>query len=46
MRNQAVERAFENSSKEFALETLGKGIARWTGKGDQPMTAKLQRHYS
>jgi AraC-like DNA-binding protein len=31
--------AFENNSMEVALEALGKSIARWTDKGDQPTTA-------
>ena len=39
MPKQAVKQAFENNSMEFALEALGKGIARWTDKGDQLTTA-------
>ena len=39
MRKQAVKQAFENNSMEVALEALGKSIARWTEKGDQPMAA-------
>ena len=39
MRKQAVNQAFENDSMEGALEALGKSIARWTDKGDLPMTA-------
>jgi AraC-like DNA-binding protein len=39
MRKQAVNQAFENNSMEVALEALGKRIARWTDKGDQPVTA-------
>jgi AraC-like DNA-binding protein len=39
MSKQAVKQAFENNSKEVALESLGKSIARWTDKGDQLETA-------
>jgi AraC-like DNA-binding protein len=39
MRNQTVNRTFENNSLEVALEALGKNIARWTDKGDQIETA-------
>ncbi len=38
MREQAVKQAFENNEMEVALEALGKGIARWTDKADQPTT--------
>jgi AraC-like DNA-binding protein len=36
---QAVNQAFENNSMEVALDALGKMIARWTDKSDQPITA-------
>ena len=39
MRKQAVNQASENNSMEVALEALAKSIARWTDKGDQPVTA-------
>jgi hypothetical protein len=39
MLKQAVKQAFENDGMEVVLEALGKSIARWTGKGDQHMTA-------
>ena len=39
MRKQDVEQEFENSSKEVALEALGKSIARWTDQGDPLVTA-------
>jgi AraC-like DNA-binding protein len=39
MQKQAGKQAFENSSMAVALETLGRSIARWTGKGDQHTTA-------
>jgi len=39
MKKQSSMQVFENNSIEVALETLGKSIARWTDKGDQPMTA-------
>jgi AraC-like DNA-binding protein len=39
MQKQAVKQAFENNSMEVALEALGKSIARWTDKGDKPVTA-------
>jgi AraC-like DNA-binding protein len=39
MQKQAVNQVFENNSMEVALEALGKSIARWTDKGDQPVTA-------
>ena len=39
MRKQAAKQAFENNSMEVALEALRKSIARWTDKGDQPVTA-------
>jgi AraC-like DNA-binding protein len=39
MQKQAVKQAFENNSMEIALEALRKSIARWTDKGDQPVTA-------
>ncbi len=49
MRNQSANQEFENNSMEVALEALGKSIARWTDKGDQPMTAipglSLYRRY-
>jgi len=39
MRKQAVNQAFESNSMRVTLEALGNSIARWTDKGDQPMTA-------
>jgi AraC-like DNA-binding protein len=39
MQKKAAKQVFENSSMEIALEALGKSIARWTDKGDQPVTA-------
>jgi AraC-like DNA-binding protein len=39
MQKQAAKQVFENSSMEIALEALGKSIARWTDKGDKPVTA-------
>jgi AraC-like DNA-binding protein len=39
MRKQAVNQACEKNSMDVALEALGKSIAHWTEKGDQPMTA-------
>ena len=39
MQKQAVKQSFEDNSMEVALEALRKSIARWTDKGDQPMTA-------
>jgi AraC-like DNA-binding protein len=39
MRKQALKKAFENNSMVFALEALGKSIARWTAEGDQLVTA-------
>ena len=39
MKKPAIKKASENNSMETALETLGKRIARWTDKGDQPVTA-------
>ena len=39
MRIQAVKQASESNGMVVALEALRKGIARWTEKGDQPMTA-------
>ena len=39
MQKQAVKQAFENNCMEVALEALGKSIARWTDKGDKPVTA-------
>ena len=39
MRKQAVNREFENSSMEIALEALGKSIARWDDKGGLLATA-------
>ncbi len=38
MRKRVVSQVPKNST-EVALETLGKSIARWTDKGDQPVTA-------
>jgi AraC-like DNA-binding protein len=39
MRQQATNRAFENTSLEVALEALGESIARWTDKEDLLGTA-------
>jgi len=39
MRKQVVNQVPENNSTEVALEALQKSIARWTDKGDQPVTA-------
>jgi AraC-like DNA-binding protein len=39
MQKQAVKQSIEDNGMEVARETLGKCIARWTDKGDQPMTA-------
>ncbi|MGO9611677.1 MAG: AraC family transcriptional regulator N-terminal domain-containing protein [Dissulfurispiraceae bacterium] len=39
MHKQTINEVFENNSMEGALEALGKSIARWTDKGDKPMTA-------
>ena len=39
MQRQIVKKVFENNGIEVALEALGKGIARWTDKGDQLVTA-------
>ena len=39
MRKQVMNIAFKNNNMEVALEALGKCIARWTDKGDQPVTA-------
>ena len=39
MRKQTVKQALENNSMEGALEALRQSIARWTDKGDQPVTA-------
>jgi len=39
MRKQAVNQASKNNSMDIALEALGKRIARWTEKGDKPVTA-------
>jgi hypothetical protein len=39
MRKQAVNQVNENNSLVVALEALRKGIARWTEKGDQLVTA-------
>jgi AraC-like DNA-binding protein len=39
MRKQTIQGTFEDDSLEVAIETLGKSIARWTDKGDQPVTA-------
>src|SRR5512135_3541738 len=33
-----IKRMFENNDMEVALKVLGKSIARWTDKGDQPST--------
>ena len=39
MRNLVVRQAFGDKGMEAALAALGKGIARWTDKGDQRITA-------
>ncbi len=39
MRKQANKAVINNNDMEIALDALGKGIARWTDKGDQPTTA-------
>ena len=39
MRKQGVNQASENNSMEVAREALAKSIARWTDKGDLPVTA-------
>ncbi len=39
MAKQDVKQVFENNDLEIALETLGKGITRWTDEGDQSVTA-------
>ena len=39
MLKQAVKQAIGNNKMEAALETLGKGIARWTDKNDRFVTA-------
>jgi AraC-like DNA-binding protein len=39
MRKQANKAVIENIDMEIALAALGKCIARWTDKGDQPKTA-------
>jgi AraC-like DNA-binding protein len=39
MRKQANKAVIENIDMEIALAALGKSIARWTDKGDQPTTA-------
>jgi len=39
MHKRVVKQTFENNSMEGALAALGKSIARWTEKGDQPLTA-------
>ncbi len=39
MREEAVMQEIENSSREVALEVLGKSIARWTEQGEQHTTA-------
>jgi AraC-like DNA-binding protein len=38
MRKQAEKAVIENNDMEAALDALGKRIARWTDKGDQPKT--------
>jgi AraC-like DNA-binding protein len=38
MQKQAAKQEFEHNSMEIALEALRKSIARWTDKGDQPIT--------
>lgn len=39
MCKQTVSQDFKDNRMEAALEALGKSIARWTDKGDKPMTA-------
>jgi AraC-like DNA-binding protein len=39
MRKQAAKAVIENDDMEIALNAIGKSIARWTDKGDQPTTA-------
>lgn len=39
MRKQANKQAFDSNEMEFALEGLGKSIARWTDKSDRVVTA-------
>ncbi|HTR45413.1 MAG TPA: AraC family transcriptional regulator [Thermodesulfovibrionales bacterium] len=39
MQKQTIKKPVENNEMEVALEALGKSIARWTGKGDQHVTA-------
>jgi hypothetical protein len=39
MRERAVNQESEDNSMIVALEALRKGIARWTEKGDQLVTA-------
>ena len=39
MSKQTVKQAFESNSMEVVLEALAESIARWTDKGDQPVTA-------
>jgi AraC-like DNA-binding protein len=39
MQKHDVKQTFENNGLEVALDALGNSIARWTDKGDQPMTA-------
>ncbi len=39
MDKQIVSQEFEDNRMEVALEALGKSIIRWTGKGDQSVTA-------
>ena len=39
MKKQVVKKVFKNNNMGTALEALGKGIARWTDKGDQLVTA-------
>lgn len=38
MRKQTENAIIENNDREVALDALGKSIARWTDKGDQPTT--------
>lgn len=38
MRKHAEKAVIENNDREAALDALGKSIARWTDKGDQPTT--------
>jgi AraC-like DNA-binding protein len=39
MQKQTIKQTFGNSGMDAAIEALGKRIARWTDKGDQPLTA-------